>query len=161
MLSGKKLKTTKSKEKVAVAKTVVAKTAKMKNLKAKAKEVKAKEVKAKVVKAKAAKPTKVAKVTKPKAKAVKPAVAKPVKTKVAKKVIGRLSEERQAFEKSINKGEFSILKTKQRDKKNRTYLNALAKSLEETVKLYNRTKNAMPELPTLKLSYNGVKLEIK
>ena len=146
MLSGKKLKTTKSKEKVAVAKTVTAKTAKMKNLKAKAKEVKAK-----VVKAKETKP-KVVKVTKPKVtKAVKP----------VKKQLGRLSEERQAFEKSINKGEFSILKTKQRDKKNRTYLNALAKSLEETVKLYNRTKNAMPELPTLKLSYNGVKLEIK
>ena len=141
MLSNKKLKTTKSKEKAAVVKTVVAKTAKMKNLKAKAKEVKAKV-------AKTTKP-KVAKVTKPKA------------TKVVKKTIGRLSEERQAFEKSINKGEFSILKTKQRDKKNRTYLNALAKSLEETVKLYNRTKNAMPELPTLKLSYNGVKLEIK
>lgn len=141
MLSGKKLKTTKSKEKAAVVKTVVAKTAKMKNLKAKAKEVKAKVVKE-------TKP-KVAKVTKPKA------------TKVVKKQLGRLSEERQAFEKSINKGEFSILKTKQRDKKNRTYLNALAKSLEETVKLYNRTKNAMPELPTLKLSYNGVKLEIK
>lgn len=146
MLSGKKLKTTKSKEKAAVVKTVVAKTAKMKNLKAKAKEVKATAVKSKVVKE--TKP-KVAKVTKPKA------------TKVVKKQLGRLSEERQAFEKSINKGEFSILKTKQRDKKNRTYLNALAKSLEETVKLYNRTKNAMPELPTLKLSYNGVKLEIK
>ena len=149
MLSGKKLKTTKSKEKVAVAKTVVAKTAKMKNLKAKAKEVKATAVKAKVVKEVKPKVTKVAKVTKPKV------------TKPAKKVIGRMSEERQAFEKSINKGEFSILKTKQRDKKNRTYLNALAKSLEETVKLYNRTKNALPELPTLKLSYNGVKLEIK
>ena len=144
MLSGKKLKTTKSKEKV-----VVAKTAKMKNLKAKAKEVKAAATKA--VKPKVTK-TKVVKVTKPK-------VTKPVKT--VKKQLGRLSEERQAFEKSINKGEFSILKTKQRDKKNRTYLNALAKSLEETVKLYNRTKNALPELPTLKLSYNGVKLEIK
>lgn len=143
MLSGKKLKTTKSKEKATVVKTVVAKTvnaktAKMKNLKAKAKEVKAK----------------VAKTTKPK-------VAKVTKPKAVKKQLGRLSEERQAFEKSINKGEFSILKTKQRDKKNRTYLNALAKSLEDTVKLYNRTKNAMPELPTLKLSYNGVKLEIK
>lgn len=146
MLSNKKLKTTKSKEKAAVVKTVVAKTAKMKNLKAKAKEVKATAVKSKV--AKEVKP-KVVKTTKPKA------------TKVVKKQLGRLSEERQAFEKSINKGEFSILKTKQRDKKNRTYLNALAKSLEETVKLYNRTKNAMPELPTLKLSYNGVKLEIK
>ena len=133
MLSGKKLKTTKSKEK-----EVVAKTAKMKNLKAKAKEVKAKVD-----------------------KTTKPAVAKPKAVKTTKKVIGRLSEERQAFEKSINKGEFSILKTKQRDKRNRTYLNALAKSLEETVKLYNRTKNAMPTLPTLKLSYNGVKLEIK
>lgn len=141
MLSGKKLKTTKSKEKEVVAKTVSAKTAKMKNLKAKAKEVK----------------SKVAKTTKPKvAKVTKPKVVK-----TTKKVIGRLSEERQAFEKSINKGEFSILKTKQRDKKVRTYLNALAKSLEETVKLYNRTKNAMPTLPTLKLSYNGVKLEIK
>lgn len=151
MLSGKKLKTTKSKEKAAVVKTVVAKTAKMKNLKAKAKEVKATAVKSKVVKE-----------TKPKvAKVTKPAVAKPKVVKPAKKQLGRLSEERQAFEKSINKGEFSILKTKQRDKKNRTYLNALAKSLEETVKLYNRTKNAMPELPTLKLSYNGVKLEIK
>lgn len=144
MLSNKKLKTTKSKEK-----EVVAKTAKMKNLKSKAKEVKAKAVKAKVTKEPK---TKVVKVTKP-VKAVKP--------KVVKKTIGRLSEERQAFEKSINKGEFSILKTKQRDKKVRTYLNALAKSLEETVKLYNRTKNAMPTLPTLKLSYNGVKLEIK
>lgn len=150
MLSNKKLKTTKSKEKAAVVKTVVAKTAKMKNLKAKAKEVKATAVKSKVVKE-----------TKPKvAKVTKPVKAKPV-TKSTKKQLGRLSEERQAFEKSINKGEFSILKTKQRDKKNRTYLNALAKSLEETVKLYNRTKNAMPELPTLKLSYNGVKLEIK
>ena len=145
MLSGKKLKTTKSKEK-----EVVAKTAKMKNLKAKAKEVKSKAAKAKAVTAKAV-TTKVAKVTKPKV----------AKTKVTKKVIGKLSQERQEFEKSINKGEFSILKTKQRDKKNRTYLNALAKSLEETVKLYNRTKNAMPTLPTLKLSYNGVKLEIK
>lgn len=136
MLSGKKLKTTKSKEK-----EVVAKTAKMKNLKAKAKEVK----------------SKVAKTTKPKvAKVTKPKVVK-----TTKKVIGRMSEERQAFEKSINKGEFAILKTKQRDKKVRTYLNALAKSLEETVKLYNRTKNAMPTLPNLKLSYNGVKLEIK
>lgn len=143
MLSGKKLKTTKSKEKEVVAKTVSAKTAKMKNLKAKAKEVKANAVKANA--------TKVVKTTKP-AKAT---------TKTTKKVIGRLSEERQAFEKSINKGEFSILKTKQRDKKVRTYLNALAKSLEETVKLYNRTKNAMPTLPNLKLSYNGVKLEIK
>lgn len=133
MLSNKKLKTTKSKEK-----EVVAKTAKMKNLKSKAKEVKAKVTK------------------EPKTK-----VVKVTKTKVIKKTIGRLSEERQAFEKSINKGEFSILKTKQRDKKVRTYLNALAKSLEETVKLYNRTKNAMPTLPTLKLSYNGVKLEIK
>ena len=141
MLSGKKLKTTKSKEKEVVAKTVSAKTAKMKNLKAKAKEVKSKV-------AKTTKP-KVAKVTKPKA------------VKTTKKVIGRMSEERQAFEKSINKGEFAILKTKQRDKKVRTYLNALAKSLEETVKLYNRTKNAMPTLPNLKLSYNGVKLEIK
>lgn len=149
MLSGKKLKTTKSKEKAAVVKTVVAKTAKMKNLKAKAKEVKATAVKSKVAKVVKETKPKVAKVTKPKA------------TKVVKKQLGRLSEERQAFEKSINKGEFSILKTKQRDKKNRTYLNALAKSLEETVKLYNRTKNAMPELPTLKLSYNGVKLEIK
>ena len=146
MLSGKKLKTTKSKEKEVAAKTVSAKTAKMKNLKAK-------EVKANAVKSKVAKPkvTKVVKTTKP-AKAT---------TKTTKKVIGRLSEERQAFEKSINKGEFSILKTKQRDKKVRTYLNALAKSLEETVKLYNRTKNAMPTLPNLKLSYNGVKLEIK
>ena len=143
MLSGKKLKTTKSKEKAAVVKTVIAKTAKMKNLKAKAKEVKATAVKSKVV------------------KETKPKVAKVTKPKAVKKQLGRLSEERQAFEKSINKGEFSILKTKQRDKKNRTYLNALAKSLEETVKLYNRTKNAMPELPTLKLSYNGVKLEIK
>ena len=149
MLSGKKLKTTKSKEKAAVVKTVVAKTAKMKNLKAKAKEVKATAVKSKVAKTTKETKPKVVKVTKPKA------------TKVVKKQLGRLSEERQAFEKSINKGEFSILKTKQRDKKNRTYLNALAKSLEETVKLYNRTKNAMPELPTLKLSYNGVKLEIK
>lgn len=141
MLSGKKLKTTKSKEKEVVAKTVSAKTAKMKNLKAKAKEVK----------------SKVAKTTKPKvAKVTKPKVVK-----TTKKVIGRMSEERQAFEKSINKGEFAILKTKQRDKKVRTYLNALAKSLEETVKLYNRTKNAMPTLPNLKLSYNGVKLEIK
>lgn len=146
MLSNKKLKTTKSKEKAAVVKTVVAKTAKMKNLKAKAKEVK----------------VKVAKTVKPKVvKVTKPAVANPKVTKVVKKQLGRLSEERQAFEKSINKGEFSILKTKQRDKKNRTYLNALAKSLEETVKLYNRTKNAIPTLPTLKLSYNGVKLEIK
>lgn len=149
MLSNKKLKTTKSKEKVVVAKTVNAKTAKMKNLKAKAKEVK----------------SKVTKESKPKAvkvvKTTKPAVAKPKAAKTTKKVIGRLSEERQAFEKSINKGEFSILKTKQRDKKGRTYLNALAKSLEETVKLYNRTKNAIPTLPTLKLSYNGVKLEIK
>ena len=118
----------------------------MKNLKAKAKEVKANAVKSKV--AKTTKP-KVAKVTKPKV------------VKTTKKVIGRMSEERQAFEKSINKGEFAILKTKQRDKKVRTYLNALAKSLEETVKLYNRTKNAMPTLPNLKLSYNGVKLEIK
>lgn len=151
MLSGKKLKTTKSKEKV-----VVAKTAKMKNLKAKAKEVKAKV--AKETKPKVAK-TKVVKTTKP--KVTKPVKAKAVKAKAVKKQLGRLSEERQAFEKSINKGEFSILKTKQRDKKNRTYLNALAKSLEETVKLYNRTKNALPELPTLKLSYNGVKLEIK
>lgn len=146
MLSRKKLKTTKSKEKV-----VVAKTAKMKNLKAKAKEVKAKEVKAKTAKADKAKAA-----TTKTVKVVKPKVAKPTK-----KVIGKLSQERQEFEKSINKGEFSILKTKQRDKKNRTYLNALAKSLEETVKLYNRTKNAMPTLPTLKLSYNGVKLEIK
>lgn len=147
MLSGKKLKTTKSKEKEVVAKTVNAKTAKMKNLKAKAKEVKSKVAKAgttKVATAKTAKVAKTVKVTKP-----------------TKKVVGKLSQERQAFEKAINKGEFSILKTKQRDKKNRTYLNALAKSLEETVKLYNRTKNAMPTLPTLKLSYNGVKLEIK
>lgn len=141
MVSGTKLKTTKSKEKEVVAKTVSAKTAKMKNLKAKAKEVK----------------SKVAKTTKPKvAKVTKPKVVK-----TTKKVIGKLSEERQAFEKSINKGEFAILKTKQRDRKVRTYLNALAKSLEETVKLYNRTKNAMPTLPNLKLSYNGVKLEIK
>lgn len=143
MLSGKKLKTTKSKEKEVVAKTVSGKTAKMKNLKAKAKEVKANAVKTKTEKPKVAKTT------------------KPVKAKAVKKQLGRLSEERQAFEKSINKGEFSILKTKQRDKKLRTYLNALAKSLEETVKLYNRTKNAMPTLPNLKLTYNGVKLEIK
>lgn len=143
MVSNKKLKTTKSKEKEVVAKTVNAKTAKMKNLKAKAKEVKAKVDKPKVT------------------KVTKPVKAKVVKKVTTKKVIGKLSQERQAFEKSINKGEFSILKTKQRDKKLRTYLNALAKSLEETVKLYNRTKNAMPTLPNLKLTYNGVKLEIK
>lgn len=150
MITKRKLKTTKTKE----TKPVVAKTAKMKNLKAKAKEIKSKEVKATV------KPE-VAKVVK-KTKVVKAKVTKAVaKTKVApKKVIGKLSEERQAFEKSINKGEFSILKTKQRGKR-RNYLNELAKSLETTVKLFNRTKTALPELTSINLKFNNIKLTMK
>ena len=152
MLSGKKLKTTKSKEKEVVAKTVNAKTAKMKNLKAKAKEVKSKVAKANAVKANTVKPkvttTKVVKKTK-------------VTKAEPKKVIGKLSEERQAFEKSINKGEFSILKTKQRGKRERNYLNELAKSLETTVKWFNRTKAALPELTSINLKFNGTKLTMK
>lgn len=142
MITKRKLKTTKTKE----TKPVVAKTAKMKNLKAKAKEIKSKEVKATV-------------------KAVKPKVTKTkvvAKTKVVpKKVIGKLSEERQAFEKSINKGEFSILKTKQRGKRERNYLNELAKSLETTVKWFNRTKTALPELTSINLKFNNIKLTMK
>lgn len=145
MITKRKLKTTKTKE----TKPVVAKTAKMKNLKAKAKELQAKEVKAEV-----------------KTKVVKPKVVKKTKvvakTKVApKKVIGKLSEERQAFEKSINKGEFSILKTKQRGKRERNYLNELAKSLETTVKWFNRTKTALPELTSINLKFNNIKLTMK
>lgn len=142
MITKRKLKTTKTKE----TKPVVAKTAKMKNLKAKAKTVKAevKVTKTKVTKPKVAKKTKV------------------TKTKVApKKVIGKLSEERQAFEKSINKGEFSILKTKQRGKRERNYLNELAKSLETTVKWFNRTKTALPELTSINLKFNNIKLTMK
>lgn len=151
MITKRKLKTTKTKE----TKPVVAKTAKMKNLKAKAKEIKSKEVKATV------KPE-VAKVVK-KTKVVKAKVTKAVaKTKVApKKVIGKLSEERQAFEKSINKGEFSILKTKQRGKREKNYLNELAKSLETTVKWFNRTKTALPELTSINLKFNNIKLTMK
>lgn len=148
MITKRKLKTTKTKE----TKPVVAKTAKMKNLKAKAKEIKSKEVKATVKPevAKVVKKTKVAKKT------------KVTKTKVApKKVIGKLSEERQAFEKSINKGEFSILKTKQRGKRERNYLNELAKSLETTVKWFNRTKTALPELTSINLKFNNIKLTMK
>lgn len=142
MITKRKLKTTKTKE----TKPVVAKTAKMKNLKAKAKTVKAevKVTKTKVTKPKVAKKTKV------------------TKTKVVpKKVIGKLSEERQAFEKSINKGEFSILKTKQRGKRERNYLNELAKSLETTVKWFNRTKTALPELTSINLKFNNIKLTMK
>lgn len=141
MITKRKLKTTKTKE-TKEPKTIKAKTAKMKNLKAKAKEVKAKEVK--VVKPKVVKKTKV------------------TKTKeTPKKVIGKLSEERQAFEKSINKGEFSILKTKQRGKRERNYLNELAKSLETTVKWFNRTKTALPELTSINLKFNNIKLTMK
>lgn len=148
MITKRKLKTTKTKE----TKPVVAKTAKMKNLKAKAKEIKSKEVKATV---KAVKP----KVTKTKAVKKTKVVAK---TKVVpKKVIGKLSEERQAFEKSINKGEFSILKTKQRGKRERNYLNELAKSLETTIKWFNRTKTALPELTSINLKFNNIKLTMK
>lgn len=140
MITKRKLKTTKTKETKEV-KPIKAKTAKMKNLKAKAKTVKAE-----------------VKVTK--TKVTKPKVAK--KTKVApKKVIGKLSEERQAFEKSINKGEFSILKTKQRGKRERNYLNELAKSLETTVKWFNRTKTALPELTSINLKFNNIKLTMK
>lgn len=149
MITKRKLKTTKTKE-TAVKEP---KTAKMKNLKAKAKEVKAKAVKAtaktKVVKPKVVKKTKVTK-----------AVAK-TKVVTPKKVIGKLSEERQAFEKSINKGEFSILKTKQRGKRERNYLNELAKSLETTVKWFNRTKTALPELTSINLKFNNIKLTMK
>lgn len=146
MITKRKLKTTKTKETEVKAKPIKAKTAKMKNLKAKAKEIKSKEVKA-TVKPEVAKVVKKTKVT---------------KTKVApKKVIGKLSEERQAFEKSINKGEFSILKTKQRGKRERNYLNELAKSLETTVKWFNRTKTALPELTSINLKFNNIKLTMK
>lgn len=145
MITKRKLKTTKTKETKEV-KPIKAKTAKMKNLKAKAKTVKAevKVTETKVTKPKVVKKTKV------------------TKTKVApKKVIGKLSEERQAFEKSINKGEFSILKTKQRGKRERNYLNELAKSLETTVKWFNRTKTALPELTSINLKFNNIKLTMK
>lgn len=151
MITKRKLKTTKTKE------TVVKepKTAKMKNLKAKAKELQAKELQAKEVKA-TVKAT--VKTTKPKV-VKKTKVTKPKET--PKKVIGKLSEERQAFEKSINKGEFSILKTKQRGKRERNYLNELAKSLETTVKWFNRTKTALPELTSINLKFNNIKLTMK
>lgn len=147
MITKRKLKTTKTKETKEV-KPIKAKTAKMKNLKAKAKAVKAEVKTTKAVKPKVVKKTKVTKTV--------------AKTKVApKKVIGKLSEERQAFEKSINKGEFSILKTKQRGKRERNYLNELAKSLETTVKWFNRTKTALPELTSINLKFNNIKLTMK